>query len=113
MLSTFFSDCDFQLLLDFQSPHQCLGHKNKTTPLVKTFDKADADELTLITTNSKDMKFSVDETVKWLKWTQTMKAKPSKCISLGFKLFDKRIKNEKFTPLSLNCYAPFDPWSNC
>ena len=38
-----------------------------------------------------------------------MKAKPSKCISLGCKLFDKRIKNERFTPLQATVYSPFDP----
>ena len=38
-----------------------------------------------------------------------MKAKPSKCISLGFKLFEKKIKSEKFTPLTNSVYSPFDP----
>ena len=38
-----------------------------------------------------------------------MKAKPSKCITVGFKVFDKKIKNEKFVPISDTVYAPFDP----
>ena len=85
VLSTILFDCVFQLLLDFLSPHHCLGYKYKATPSVQTFDKAYADDLTLITRNSKDMQYALDETVRWLKWTETMKAKPSKCISLGFK----------------------------
>ena len=55
------------------------------------------------------MQTAVDLTTRWLKWTKTMKAKPSKCISLGFKLFDKKIKNEKFIPLTNSVYSPFDP----
>jgi len=51
----------------------------------------------------------VDHTDSWLKCSQTMKSKPSKCISLGFKLFDKRIKSEQFVPLFDTIYSPFDP----
>jgi hypothetical protein len=70
---------------------------------VKTFNKAYADDLTLITTNSNDMQTAVNETNIWLKWSQTMKAKPTKCVALGFKLFDKRMKNVKLTLLHQHC----------
>jgi Reverse transcriptase (RNA-dependent DNA polymerase) len=109
VLSTILFDCVFQLLLDFLQPKQKLGYVFKSTPSVSTFIKAYADDLTLITRNTQDMQKSVDLTNTWLTWTQTMKAKPSKCISIGFKMFDKRIKNEKFTPLSSTIYSPFDP----
>jgi len=55
------------------------------------------------------MQTAVNVTDNWLKWSQTMKAKPTKCVALGFKLFDKRIKNERFTPFTNTVYAPFDP----
>ena len=38
-----------------------------------------------------------------------MKAKPSKCISLGFKMFFKHIKSEKYTPVHETIFSPFDP----
>ena len=55
------------------------------------------------------MQLVVNLIVTWLKWTDTMRGEPSKCISLGFKLFDKRIKNKFFTPLQETIYSPFDP----
>ena len=44
------------------------------------------------------LQLSIDHTNTWLKWTQTMKAKPSKCICLGMKLFENKIKNEQYIP---------------
>jgi hypothetical protein len=55
------------------------------------------------------MQLSIDHTNTWLKWTQTMKAKPSKCICLGMKLFEKKIKNEQYIPTTDSVYSPFDP----
>jgi len=109
VLSTILFDCVFQLLLDFLRPKSCLGYTFKSTPTVSTFIKAYADDLTLITRNTQDMQLSVDSTNTWLKWTQTMKAKPSKCIALGVKMFEKKIKNEKYTPIADTVYSPFDP----
>ena len=109
VLSTILFDCVFQLLFDFLQPQQNLGYKFKSAPSVQTFDKAYADDLTLITTNTKDMQIAVNVTDRWLKWSQTMKAKPSKCVSLGFKLFNERIKNETFVPLSDTAFSLFNP----
>ena len=89
VLSTILFDCVFQLLLDFLRPKKTLGYVFKSTPSVSTFNKAYADDLTLITRNSQDMQISIDHTNTWLHWSQTMKAKPSKCVALGFKLFGK------------------------
>jgi hydroxymethylpyrimidine/phosphomethylpyrimidine kinase len=74
-----------------------LGYTFKSTPTVSTFIKAYANDLTLITPNTPDMQLSVDSMNAWLKWTQTMKAKPSKCIALGVKMFEMKIKNKKYT----------------
>ena len=109
VLSTILFDCVFQLLLDFLRPKNRLGYVFKSTPSVSAFTKAYADDLTLITRNTTDMQSSVDSTNAWLKWTQTMKAKPSKCIALGMKMFEKKIKNEKYTPIADTVYSPFDP----
>ena len=109
VLSTILFDCVYQLLLDFLRSIDKLGYEFKSTPSVSTSKKAYADDLTLITRNARDMQKAVNFTNEWLKWTVTMKAKPSKCISLGFKLFGKKIKSEKFTPLTNSVYSPFDP----
>ena len=109
VLSTILFDGVFQLLLDFLRPVNKLGYQFKSTPTVSTSKKAYADDLTLITRNADDMQMAVNLTSTWLKWTETMKAKPSKCISLGFKLFESKIKNEKFIPLTDSVYSPFDP----
>jgi len=91
VLSTILFDCVIQLLIDFLRPKKRLGYVFKSTPSVTSFLKAYADDLTLNTRNVIDMQLAVDDTDRWLKWTETMKAKPSKCIALGCKLFAKKI----------------------
>ena len=86
-----------------------LGYEYKIAPSVKTLKKAYADDLTLLTRNPKDNQTVLDSTNKWLKWSQTMKAKPSKCVAIGFKLFTKNSTTEKFIPLANTTFAPFDP----
>ena len=34
---------------------------------------------------------------------------PSKCIAIGFKLFSKNSKTDKYIPLAKKSFAPFDP----
>ena len=101
-------DCVFQLLLDFLEPKSRLGYEFKSTPTVSTFLKAYADDLTLSTRNAQDTQHAVDMVNTWLMWTQTMKAKPSKSVSLGFKLFIKNNTNELFIPATL-CTPPLTP----
>ena len=38
-----------------------------------------------------------------------MRAKPSKFIAIGFKLFSKNSKTETYIPLAKKSFAPFDP----
>ena len=71
--------------------------------------KAYADDLTLCTRNPKANQSVLDLTSKWLKWSQTMRAKPSKCVAIGFELFTKNSTTEKFIPLAKTSFAPFDP----
>ena len=109
VMSTILFDCVFQLLLDFLQPKKQLGYIFKSTPTVTAFTKAYADDLTLLIRNSVDAQHTLNLINIWLQWSKTMKAKPSKCITVGFKVFDKKIKNEKFVPISDTVYAPFDP----
>ena len=108
VMSTILFDCVFQLLLDFLQPKKQLGYIFKSTPTVTAFTKAYADDLTLLNRNSVDAQHTLNLINMWLQWSKTMKAKPSKCITVGFKVFDKKIKNEKFVPISdSNCVCPF------
>ena len=108
VLSTILFDCVFQLLLDFLSPSKKLGYTFKALPEITMHTKAYADDLTLLSKNAVDNQFLCDQTNLWLQWTITMNAKPSKCVSLGLKMFQGS-KNERFTPLFQTVYSPFDP----
>ena len=109
VLSTILFDCVFQLLLDFLKPVENLGYTFKSAPEICINSKAYADDLTLVANNAKNNQVLCDHTNVWLNWTVTMQAKPSKCISLGFKVFDPKIKNESFTPVEDTLFSPFDP----
>ena len=80
------------------------------SPVIHTFTKAFADDLNLTTTTAKDNQLLLDRTDKWLVWTETMKAKPRKCVSLAFRQFRKHAKSrDGFTQLKNSVYSPYDP----
>jgi hypothetical protein len=109
VLSAILFLCVFQLLLDMLLPlEEKDGYKFKMTN-VKSLAEAYADDLALITRNSAANQRACDRTQRWLEWTETMKAKPAKCVSLGLKQFDSRIKHEAFEPVLDQSYSPFDP----
>ena len=110
VLSTILFLCVFQLLLDCLKPLQKkYGYKFKSID-VQSLAEAYADDLALTTKNTAGNQITCDATTDWLKWTGTMAAKPVKCISLGLKQFDPRIKSEKFEPVNPGViYSPFDP----
>ena len=107
VLSTILFDCVFNMLLDFLQPLERYGYKFKG-PDIKNFSKAYADDLAISTSRPRDNQIVLNHMVKWLDWTVTMKAKPKKCVSLGYRQF-KRGSVSAYTPLSENIYAPFDP----
>ena len=109
VLSTILFDCVFQLLLDFLKPTKMLGYHFKTIEDTTALTKAYADDLTLISHNVSDNQVLCDLTHTWLCWSITMKAKPSKCVSMAMKMFFRNIKNEKFTPIENSTYSLFDP----
>ena len=90
VLSTILFDCVFQLLLDFLKPVENLGYTFKSDPEICINSKAYADDLFLVANNAKNNQVLCDCTNVWLNWTVTMQSKPSKCVSLGFKVFDPK-----------------------
>ena len=110
VLSTILFDCVFQLLLDFLEPLENVGYVVKLAG-VRRLTRAYADDLSLTSVDTASNQAGLNRTVHWLEWTVTMRAKPRKCISLGFRKFDAKIKTEKFTPVHDAIYSPFDPAS--
>ena len=109
VLSTILFDCVFQLLLDFLDRDNKRGYKFKVAP-VQRLTRAYADDLNLTAHSVPDCQHAVNQCVKWLTWTGTMKAKPKKCISMAMKQFDPRTRTEKFRPAyDDKIYSPFDP----
>jgi len=111
VLSTILFDCVFQLLIDFLKPTKKLGYTFKAAPDITINTKAYADDLTLTAKNATDNQYICDKTNAWLEWSVTMKAKPNKCVTLGFMIrkFHKNIKMEYFKPVTDTIYSPFDP----
>lgn len=109
VLSTILFLCVFQLLLDFLKPlKEKYGFKFKQAR-TKALAEAYADDLALLTRNTKGNQICCDKADKWLKWTETMRAKPQKCISFGYKRF-YNYKSESFRPVNEGkTYSPFDP----
>ena len=94
----------FNLLLDLLKTKQDLGYQLKNSNL-KQMQKAYADDLTLISGNVEGCKELLHLVETFLRWTRTMKAKPSKCRSLAMK--KTRVpqpRGKVSTP-----YTPYDP----
>ena len=108
VLSTILFDCVFQLLLDFLKPMEKAGYQFKLVN-IRRLTRAYADDLSLTSRDTDSNQAGLDRTVKWLDWTETMRAKPKKCVSLGFRKFDTRIQCENFVPVRDSIYSPFDP----
>ena len=96
-------------MLDFLQPKKKLGYIFKSTPTVTAFTKAYADDLTLLNPHAVGAQHT--QSYKQVASMVKINEKPSQSnvLQLGFKVFDKKIKNEKFVPISDTVYAPFDP----
>ena len=110
VLSAILFICVFQLLLDFLEPlRQQVGYHFKQ-PNTRVLAEAYADDLALEARNAKGCQAACDRTNAWLVWSETMKAKPSKCRTLAVKQFDKRTQVEVFEATHPDIkYSPFDP----
>ena len=109
VLSAILFICVFQLLLDFLQPLQKKHGFHFKQPDFRALTEAYADDLALISRNANGCQALCDRTDVWLTWSVTMKAKPKKCRSLGWRQFDHRIVEEKFEPVHDLKFSPFDP----
>ncbi len=109
VLSTILFDAVFQLLLDLLKPvNEELGYAFKSIDY-KNLSRAYADDLALSASTPENMQHACDICDEFLTWTITMKAKPRKCITVGYRQFDKRTDSGKYMKLKNVKYAPFDP----
>ena len=80
VLSTILFNCVFQLLLDMLKPLADDGYKMKDSVVAK-ISLAYADDLSLTTRTPAKNQKALDVTDRFLDWTETMNAKPKKCVS--------------------------------
>ena len=74
---------------------------------INLFLEAYADDLTVVTKDPKGNQISLDKAEVFLRWTNCMKPKPSKCRSLACKAFTN--SSRKVQPFTQNRYSSFDP----
>ena len=109
VLSAILFDCVFNLLLDFLAPLESLGYTFKVSKLI-TMDQSYADDLSITTADAIGNQKVLNRTDQWLCWTQTMKAKPAKCVSLAYRQFKPgSVSSKGFVPIENTVYAPYDP----
>ena len=110
VLSTILFDCVFNLLLDFLNRSKHEGYEFKLTK-VTIMHKAYADDLQLSTKTPVGHQHVLNQVMTWLNWTRTMKAKPSKCISLAFRQFKQKgvTSSKGYVPAHDTIYSAYDP----
>jgi hypothetical protein len=108
VLSTILFDCVFQLLLDFLRPLETGGFEFNSVE-VRMLSRAYADDLALSARNPTLLQSACDKVQEFLSWSVTMKAKPKKCVAVGFRQFDPRSDSGKYTALTRTKYSAYDP----
>ena len=106
--STILFDCVFQLLLDMLKPLDHLGYSFKGVNEPQLL-RAYSDDLSLATATPKGNQLALNTTQRFLDWTKTMRAKPKKCISMGWRQFDNRTDSGEYTKYNTTVYSAFDP----
>jgi hypothetical protein len=71
--------------------------------------KAYADDLAFTAKTPKELQLSCDKVDEFLVWSKTMKAKPKKCVAVGFRQFDKRSDSGKYDKYHNTKYSAFNP----
>ena len=87
------------------SPHN--GYRLKEAPIEKK-QLSYVDDHTVISDSPDNAQSLLNVFNEYLKWTSCVKAKPTKCRSLAFKVFRKR-ENSKYKPLMEVGYSALDP----
>lgn len=85
----------FNLLLDLLKQRKELGYKPSFSTDFSS-NRAFADDLTLMSSRRDKIKEQIEVMEEFLRWSRTMKAKPSKCVSIGMKVIN-------------GTYTAFDP----
>ena len=93
----------FNLLLDLLKTRKDLGYQLKNADFKQT-QKAYADDLTIIAGSVDGCKELLHLVESFLKWTRTMRAKPTKCKSLAMKKISMTKQNGKVSKV----YTPYD-----
>ena len=108
VLSTILFDCVFNLLLDFLAPLEA-EHAVTVEGEITSFLKAYADDLELSTKTPEGHQLVLDKTDLWLKWTKTMRAKPTKCVCMAYRQFRKSAPPSKYVKVDDPIYSIYDP----
>ena len=99
----------FNLLLDMLSPlTEKLGYKFKECE-VTVHDLAYADDLSIVARSVDKAQEALNLVDRFLLWSRTMAAKPSKCRSLALKYWSDADMRAGRTRFVEHAYAPFDP----
>lgn len=83
---------------------KALGYKIKDSD-IQVSHICYADDLTIITRTPNDNQELIDILDEFLSWTNCMKAKPTKCKTLAFRVFP----STKYIPLTESSYSAYDP----
>ena len=76
---------------------------------LKSLRKAYADDLTIITARVQTNQLVLNSVIAWLRWSITMKAKPTKCRALAAKFFTSKQDRLRCEPHNRTLYSTFDP----
>lgn len=94
----------WNLALDMLEKSKDLGYTLKDSN-IQVSHICYADDLTIITRTPGDNQKLIDILDEFLNWTACMKAKPTKCKSLAFRVFP----STKYAPLTESSYSTYDP----
>ena len=97
-----------QLLLDYINQIKC-HPLSYTFNAISLLTSAYADDIQITASKPDYNQKLLNYVDKFLNWSRTMEAKPSKCCTLAMKTFDHRYINKSLIPLG-NCrYSHYDP----
>lgn len=104
--STIVFNVAYQLKVDYTSTCQDLGYKFTDTDETLA-QNLFADDDSAITEEPAANQVILSKSAKWLKWSRTLKGKPTKCRAIAFCRFLK--KHSKYQKLQNKQYSAYDP----
>ena len=97
-----------QLLLD-QTKFHPLSYTFNANNAISLLTSAYADDIQITTSKPEYNQKLLNYVDKFLNWSRTMEAKPSKCCTLAMKKLDHHYINKTLTALSNRRYSHYDP----